>query len=151
MQHKEWYEATPFSGYDIGISAVGVSAALILAAVSVRRLYQQPQEPTAMPIQIPSTTSELQSIFEMKKWISLSLGALLFPVGLYFFTRGFFPLKTLLPCCANTTSTSIAPYYDRLVFMVVDGLRHDFVFGHSHMPYLEQYLPASLEGFACLY
>jgi hypothetical protein len=60
MQHKEWYEATPFSGYDFGISAVGVSAGLILAAVSVRRLYQQPQEPTAMPIQIPSTTIELQ-------------------------------------------------------------------------------------------
>jgi hypothetical protein len=53
VERKEWYESTPFLGYDIGILAVGVSTALVQAAVSVRRLY-------AISIPIPSTTMELE-------------------------------------------------------------------------------------------
>ncbi|KAI9490469.1 alkaline-phosphatase-like protein [Zychaea mexicana] len=64
-------------------------------------------------------------------------------VGLALFARGFFPYKVYLSGFANVTSSAppwpdansetqpalLEPEFDRLVFIVVDALRNDFVLG----------------------
>ncbi|KAK8017176.1 gpi ethanolamine phosphate transferase 2 [Apiospora marii] len=58
---------------------------------------------------------------------------LLIPVAIYIFAKGFFPYKPLLPGLAQYDGAvddglQPAPPFDRLVFMVVDALRSDFVY-----------------------
>ncbi|KAK8061189.1 gpi ethanolamine phosphate transferase 2 [Apiospora hydei] len=57
---------------------------------------------------------------------------LLIPVAIYIFAKGFFPYKPLLPGLAQYEALKEepqpAPPFDRLVFMVVDALRSDFVY-----------------------
>ncbi|KAK8849181.1 alkaline phosphatase-like protein [Apiospora arundinis] len=58
---------------------------------------------------------------------------LLIPVAIYIFAKGFFPYKPLLPGLAQyheapQDGRQPAPPFDRLVFMVVDALRSDFVY-----------------------
>ncbi|KAK8007876.1 hypothetical protein PG989_001866 [Apiospora arundinis] len=58
---------------------------------------------------------------------------LLIPVAIYIFAKGFFPYKPLLPGLAQyheapQDGQQPAPPFDRLVFMVVDALRSDFVY-----------------------
>ncbi|KAF7723136.1 major facilitator super transporter protein [Apophysomyces ossiformis] len=74
----------------------------------------------------------------MKSLSLLSL-ALVQLAGLTLFCKGFFPYKIYLPGFASFESapawpngdrtTLIEPEFDRLVFVVVDALRNDFVFG----------------------
>ncbi|KAI8074405.1 hypothetical protein BC940DRAFT_288156 [Gongronella butleri] len=63
-------------------------------------------------------------------------------VGLLLFVRGFFPYKTYLPGFAHLDSVPawlddktahpvLEPEFDRLVFIVIDALRNDFVFDES--------------------
>ncbi|KAJ8609997.1 hypothetical protein MRB53_038837 [Persea americana] len=60
---------------------------------------------------------------------------LLIPVAVLTFASGFFPYKPFLPGLA-TFGDGFAvqqsePPFDRLIFMVVDALRSDFVYGHD--------------------
>lgn len=84
----------------------------------------------------------------------LSLANLLIPVAILVFATGFFPYKPFMPGLAeyeelgwaermNWAEGSVpkAPF-NRLVFMVVDALRSDFVFGEeSGMEYVQRYGP----------
>ncbi|KAF2999396.1 major facilitator super transporter protein [Curvularia kusanoi] len=73
----------------------------------------------------------------------LALANLLIPVAILIFATGFFPYKPFMPGLAefedlkiygkngqNTQHSPEAPF-DRLVFMVVDALRSDFVYGEE--------------------
>ncbi|KAG2225988.1 hypothetical protein INT45_002454 [Circinella minor] len=73
--------------------------------------------------------------------ILICLLAIIQILGLALFARGFFPYKVYLSGFANVTTappwpdasqtrpTLIEPEFDRLVFIVVDALRNDFVLG----------------------
>ncbi|CAK3942924.1 GPI ethanolamine phosphate transferase 2 [Lecanosticta acicola] len=66
----------------------------------------------------------------------LVLANLLLPVAVLVFASGFFPYKPVLPGLAtfeDVAGDSTAPEaaFDRVVFMVVDALRSDFVYGHG--------------------
>ena len=67
--------------------------------------------------------------------ISLLLANVLIPVAVLTFATGFFPYKPFVPGLAEYESTIYgeppAAQFDKLVFMVVDALRSDFVFGHG--------------------
>ena len=76
--------------------------------------------------------------------ITLVLANLLIPVAILIFATGFFPYKPFLPGLAEYEEVGglnhdlakewqkppKAPF-DKLVFMVVDALRSDFVFGEE--------------------
>ncbi|KAF2106781.1 GPI ethanolamine phosphate transferas-like protein 2 [Lophiotrema nucula] len=71
----------------------------------------------------------------------LVVANLLIPVALLVFATGFFPYKPFMPGLATYEklgweekmgwSKAPEPKFDRLVFMVVDALRSDFVFGEE--------------------
>lgn len=70
--------------------------------------------------------------------ISLTLANLLIPVAVLIFATGFFPYKPVLPGLANwedgadmgeETGLGTQAPFNKVVFMVVDALRSDFVFG----------------------
>ena len=58
----------------------------------------------------------------------------LIPIAVLIFATGFFPYKPFIPGLAKYQTLgdqygdAPAPRFDRLVFMVVDALRSDFVF-----------------------
>jgi ethanolamine phosphate transferase 2 subunit G len=69
-----------------------------------------------------------------------ALANLLLPSAVLIFAIGFFPFKPLLPGLAtheDAQDASLwgeeqpAAVFDRVVFMVVDALRSDFVYGHN--------------------
>lgn len=75
---------------------------------------------------------------------ALLLANLLLPAAILLFASGFFPYKPVLPGLATFaeqqgddadglggTQQPPAPPFDRVVFMVVDALRSDFVFGEG--------------------
>lgn len=75
--------------------------------------------------------------------VLLALANLLIPVAILIFATGFFPYKPFMPGLAEFEDVSIsdgdlknvqyppeAPF-DKLVFMVVDALRSDFVYGEE--------------------
>lgn len=65
----------------------------------------------------------------------LTLANILLPAAVLVFASGFFPYKPVLPGLAtwNDVEGVAAPEaaFDRVVFMVVDALRSDFVYGHE--------------------
>lgn len=71
---------------------------------------------------------------------SLTLANLLLPVAVLVFASGFFPYKPVLPGLADWDDDGAvvqeaahgedAPF-NKVVFMVVDALRSDFVFGQD--------------------
>lgn len=71
---------------------------------------------------------------------SLTLANLLLPVAVLIFASGFFPYKPVLPGLADwehggavmqeVAHGEHAPF-NKVVFMVVDALRSDFVFGQD--------------------
>lgn len=65
----------------------------------------------------------------------LVLSNLLIPVAILTFAAGFFPYKPFLPNLAERNAAQHgepAPaQFDKVIFMVVDALRSDFVFGHT--------------------
>ena len=75
--------------------------------------------------------------------ILLALANLLIPVAVLVFATGFFPYKPFMPGLAEYeelgTQTRFgadwekppAAQFDKLVFMVVDALRSDFVYGEE--------------------
>lgn len=72
--------------------------------------------------------------------ISLTLANLLIPVAVLVFATGFFPYKPVLPGLANweddldvgeECGTEMHAPFNKVVFMVVDALRSDFVFGED--------------------
>lgn len=65
---------------------------------------------------------------------ALVLANLLLPVAVLVFASGFFPYKPVLPGLATfDDGNDGAPEarFKRVVFMVVDALRSDFVYGHD--------------------
>ncbi|KAI9677584.1 MAG: major facilitator super transporter protein [Caeruleum heppii] len=62
----------------------------------------------------------------------LVLANVLIPVAISFFARGFFPYKPFLPGLAqHHGQVSPEAPFNRVVFMVVDALRSDFVYAHN--------------------
>jgi ethanolamine phosphate transferase 2 subunit G len=71
----------------------------------------------------------------------LVLANLAIPVAILVFATGFFPYKPFMPGLANfeklgwedkmSWTTVPEAKFDKLVFMVVDALRSDFVFGEE--------------------
>ncbi|KAK0748811.1 alkaline-phosphatase-like protein [Apiosordaria backusii] len=58
---------------------------------------------------------------------------ILIPIAIFIFGKGFFPYKPLLPGLATYGESSVygeppPAQFDRLVFMVIDALRSDFVY-----------------------
>jgi ethanolaminephosphotransferase len=84
--------------------------------------------------------------------VLLTLANLLIPVAILVFATGFFPYKPFMPGLAEYEELAWnhtmgdgwqqppeAPF-DKLVFMVVDALRSDFVFGEeSGMSFVQRY------------
>ncbi|EXJ62486.1 hypothetical protein A1O7_02923 [Cladophialophora yegresii CBS 114405] len=67
--------------------------------------------------------------------VCLGLANILLIAALLIFARGFFPHKAFLPGLATWPSDSLAAArtapFDRVIFMVVDALRSDFVYGNA--------------------
>ncbi|KAF2484652.1 hypothetical protein BDY17DRAFT_249399 [Neohortaea acidophila] len=73
--------------------------------------------------------------------LSLILSNILIPLAVFVFATGFFPYKPFLPGLAtfhdddlgSTVPRSPRPraVFDRVIFMVVDALRSDFVYGYE--------------------
>ncbi|RDW59278.1 mannose-ethanolamine phosphotransferase LAS21 [Aspergillus mulundensis] len=57
----------------------------------------------------------------------------LIPVGILVFSFGFFPYKPLIPGLATFGRSEYVPprIFDKVIFMVVDALRSDFVFSNT--------------------
>lgn len=71
---------------------------------------------------------------------ALSLSNLLLPVAVLVFASGFFPYKPFLPGLATFEDVQESgsgawdqpeAIFNRVVFMVVDALRSDFVYGYN--------------------
>ena len=83
------------------------------------------------------------------KTLFLTLANLLIPVAILVFATGFFPYKPFMPGLATYEnlgwddkigSKEPEAQFDKLVFMVVDALRSDFVFGEeSGMKFIQRY------------
>ena len=85
--------------------------------------------------------------------VLLTVANLLIPVAILVFETGFFPYKPFMPGLAEYEELSSsgkmgegwrkppeAPF-DKLVFMVVDALRSDFVYGEeSGMTFVQRYV-----------
>lgn len=82
----------------------------------------------------------------------LAAANLLIPVAILIFATGFFPYKPFMPGLAEyeklgwegamgwKEGTAPEAPFDKLVFMVVDALRSDFVFGEeSGMTFVQRY------------
>ncbi|KAL4801733.1 alkaline-phosphatase-like protein [Aspergillus unguis] len=65
-------------------------------------------------------------------WLVLVANALI-PVAILVFSIGFFPYKPLIPGLAKHTEPDNAPpkVFDKVIFMVVDALRSDFVYSSN--------------------
>lgn len=88
--------------------------------------------------------------------VLLALANILIPVAILVFATGFFPYKPFMPGLAQYEelgwdrefgegwqSPPEAPF-DKLVFMVVDALRSDFVYGEeSGMSFVQRYVYSS--------
>lgn len=84
--------------------------------------------------------------------ILLTIANLLIPVAIIVFATGFFPYKPFMPGLAQyeelgwenamgwKEGSVSEPPFDKLVFMVVDALRSDFVYGEeSGMNFVQRY------------
>jgi len=84
--------------------------------------------------------------------VFLALANLLIPVAILVFATGFFPYKPFMPGLAqyqdiqqytqdNTMQEQPGAPFDKLVFMVVDALRSDFVYSsESGMTFVQRFL-----------
>nr|POE90348.1 gpi ethanolamine phosphate transferase 2 [Quercus suber] len=69
-----------------------------------------------------------------KRLLTLAVANALLPIAILVFASGFFPFKPLLPGLAAFESDidqKRDPIFNRVVFIVVDALRSDFVYGNS--------------------
>ncbi|KAJ5205614.1 Alkaline phosphatase-like alpha/beta/alpha [Penicillium cf. griseofulvum] len=71
---------------------------------------------------------------DFRSWTTV-IANLLVPVGILTFSSGFFPYKPLIPGLATfdeTDANVTAPaMFDKVIFMVVDALRSDFVYSND--------------------
>jgi ethanolaminephosphotransferase len=73
-----------------------------------------------------------------RQTLLLTLANLLIPVAILIFATGFFPYQPFMPGLAEYEEPPEAPF-DKLVFMVVDALRSDFVYGkESGMSFVQR-------------
>ena len=84
--------------------------------------------------------------------ILLTVANLLIPVAILVFATGFFPYKPFMPGLAQYEDLGFSeilgddwhkppvPPFNKVVFMVVDALRSDFVYGEdSGMTFVQRY------------
>jgi ethanolaminephosphotransferase len=86
---------------------------------------------------------------KVPQWLYLTLANLLIPVAVLVFATGFFPYKPFMPGLATHEEVDMPDplgkaqspaMFDKVVFMVVDALRSDFVYGEeSGMEYVQRY------------
>ncbi|KAF2652128.1 alkaline phosphatase-like protein [Lophiostoma macrostomum CBS 122681] len=84
---------------------------------------------------------------KVPQWPYLTIANLLIPVAVLVFATGFFPYKPFMPGLATYEEADMPDslgqaqppaIFDKVVFMVVDALRSDFVFGEeSGMEYVQ--------------
>ncbi|KAL5337106.1 GPI ethanolamine phosphate transferase 2 [Aspergillus crustosus] len=55
----------------------------------------------------------------------------LIPIAILVFSLGFFPYKTLIPGLATAEQDAPPEIFDKVIFMVVDALRSDFVYANN--------------------
>jgi ethanolaminephosphotransferase len=86
------------------------------------------------------------------KIAALSLANLFLPIAILTFASGFFPYKPVLTGLAsfhNEDSPQLSQpeaVFDRVIFMVVDALRSDFVYGsNSGFHYTQRLVALSLQ------
>ncbi|KAJ5092245.1 hypothetical protein NUU61_007115 [Penicillium alfredii] len=78
----------------------------------------------------PGSYGGTMAIFR-SSWATL-VANLLVPVGILTFSSGFFPYKPLLPGLATFENENGTPaVFDKVIFMVVDALRSDFVYANG--------------------
>lgn len=95
----------------------------------------------------------------MAKTVFLALANVLVPIAILIFATGFFPYKPFMPGLAQYEElgwdhihgkewqTPPEAPFDKLVFMVVDALRSDFVFGdESGMSFVQRYDMRATQG-----
>ena len=90
----------------------------------------------------------MSALQRVPQWLYLTLANLLIPVAVVVFATGFFPYKPFMPGLATFEESNVPgikeqpvpAIFDKVVFMVVDALRSDFVFGEeSGMEYVQRY------------
>jgi ethanolaminephosphotransferase len=76
-------------------------------------------------------------VYSTFKIAALALANLLLPIAILIFASGFFPYKPVLSGLASfnhgapEVSAQPEAIFDRVIFMVVDALRSDFVYGYN--------------------
>jgi ethanolaminephosphotransferase len=96
-------------------------------------------------------TTMARSLFKIA---ALTLANLLLPFAILTFASGFFPYKPVLSGLASfqhddvTQNTQPEAVFDRIIFMVVDALRSDFVYGYDSGFHYAQRLDTSLASFS---
>ena len=67
--------------------------------------------------------------------ILLIASNILIPAAVLTFATGFFPYKPFVPGLAEYEQLSYGsppdPHFDKIIFLVVDALRSDFVYSHG--------------------
>lgn len=79
------------------------------------------------------------TVVKESRKVALTLANVLLPMAVLVFASGFFPYKPVLPGLATFDDEmkregaegQPEPVFKRVVFMVVDALRSDFVYGHD--------------------
>lgn len=71
--------------------------------------------------------------FPSTPWLAIALASLLFPIASITFGKGFLPFKPLLSGFATYAHDYESPPapFDKVVFMVIDALRSDFVYASN--------------------
>ncbi|KAJ5313798.1 Aminoacyl-tRNA synthetase class Ic [Penicillium atrosanguineum] len=86
-----------------------------------RNFYQRPRSASPARVEVAGS---IMAILQCG-WATL-FANLLLPVGILFFSSGFFPYKPLLPGLAtfnDVERNAASPVFDKVIFMVVDALR----------------------------
>ncbi|KAH8149958.1 uncharacterized protein LAJ45_06111 [Morchella importuna] len=70
----------------------------------------------------------------INSWLLIAVTNILLPIAILIFAKGFFPYKPVFPGLAVLDATSEPPPpapFEKVIFMVVDALRSDFVFSEN--------------------
>ena len=104
------------------------------------RIFSPPERRCTVPVGYRRYFMSAMVRSRTLRLASLALANALLPVAVLVFASGFFPYKPLLSGLAtfeddqgngDWAGDRPRPVFDRVVFMVVDALRSDFVYGHN--------------------
>ncbi|KAJ5902488.1 hypothetical protein N7495_003016 [Penicillium taxi] len=100
--------------------------------ISFKKPHFKSNKKPRLPEVVRRMQVEGERIKMVKFWTFLA--NLLIPIGILVFSSGFFPYKPLLPGLAtfDDLDQDVAPaIFDKVIFMVVDALRSDFVYSNE--------------------